>query len=1079
MITMQNNYNPSINIVRDQNEEITYFPTPNAMRVADQIESSFTAGIRVFNIIGSYGTGKSSFLWALTQTIKGKKHFFDVDTLIRKKVQVIPFIGDFKSTLDFLGEKFLGEKEVFSVDEIFAEIYHYFHKLGNKDALLVLLIDEFGKFLEYAAKHNPEKELYFLQQLAEFVNNPSYNIILVTTLHQNFDAYALSLSENQRREWAKVKGRFQEITFNEPVEQLLLLAGQQLKLKPIAESKREEVQSISTLFVKSKAFALKPEFALSVASELYPLDLFSASIAALAMQVYGQNERSLFSFLESNDYTGIAAYDTRTNPFYNIANLYDYLIFNYYSFLSSKYNPHFSAWQGIKTALERVENEVEEGLITKTQKIVKALGLLGLFSTKGSVLNREIIVEYAQKCLGVSEPESLLQLLLEKKIILYQNYAKRFVLTEGTDVDIQQELLLAGNQISDIEDIVTPLNYYFSFPAVFAKQYYYKTGTPRIFEFVISQYQKTNITPIGDTDGYVNLIFNDKVSVESIKSTSLESKGRPILYGYYRNTAVIRDLLKEIEKTKKTIQNIGEDRVAQRELANIKQHQEALLNHYIQHNLFEGSQEVVWIWNGAEVNINSKKQFNTLLSLICYEVYPNTPVFRSELVNRSKLSSQIHTAKRTFFRQLVNHWGEDDLGFEKDKFPPEKTIYLTLLRENGLISSSKSAHLPIAVSETSTFVSLWNAGEAYLEQTQKHRLPLTEFLEVLAKPPFKLKQGLIDFWVPTFLYLKRDEFALFGKDIYLPEINEATLELLAKSPKDYTIKAFDVEGVRLDIFNQYRQFLNQSTKSKTDNQTFIETIRPFITFYKGLPEYAKNTNRLHKESIAVRRAIITAKDPEKTFFEDFPTALGLTLSQLKKSPELLSEYVAKLQNAIRELRTCFDELVNRFELFIVEDIIYETLDFEGYKKKLKDRFIHIKQHRLLPYQKTLVMRISSDLDDRKAWLSSVAQAIVGKTLDNFRDEDEELLYDKFKTLVLELDSLSNISKNEVDEANEDVFTLEIASFEEIRKKTVRVPKKKQQEIEVLGALLRSHLGKDKTLNIAALANLLKELLKKS
>jgi hypothetical protein len=236
---------------------------------------------------------------------------------------------------------------------------------------------------------------------------------------------------------------------------------------------------------------------------------------------------------------------------------------------------------------------------------------------------------------------------------------------------------------------------------------------------------------------------------------------------------------------------------------------------------------------------------------------------------------------------------------------------------------------------------------------------------------------------------------------------------------------------------------------------------------------------LHKESIAVRRAIITAKDPEKTFFEDFPTALGLTLSQLKKSPELLSEYVAKLQNAIRELRTCFDELVNRFELFIVEDVIYETLDFEGYKKKLKDRFIHIKQHRLLPYQKTLVMRISSDLDDRKAWLSSVAQAIVGKTLDNFRDEDEELLYDKFKTLVLELDSLSNISKNEVDEVNEDVFTLEIASFEEIRKKTVRVPKKKQQEIEVLGALLRSHLGKDKTLNIAALANLLKELLKKS
>jgi len=401
-----------------------------------------------------------------------------------------------------------------------------------------------------------------------------------------------------------------------------------------------------------------------------------------------------------------------------------------------------------------------------------------------------------------------------------------------------------------------------------------------------------------------------------------------------------------------------------------------------------------------------------------------------------------------------------------------------LLRENGLDSSALPALLPIMVNADSSFISVWKAGEAFLAQAKRHRLPLTEFLDVLAKPPFKLKQGLADFWVPTFLYLKRDEFALFGNDIYLPEINEATLELIAKSPKDFTLKVFDVDGVRLDIFNQYRQFLSQSTKTYTDNQTFIETIRPFITFYRGLPEYAKHTNRLHKESIAIRRAILTAKDPEKTFFEDFPMALGISLLQLKKSPELLAEYVTKLQNAIRELRTCFEELVNRFELFIAEEVIYETFDFEGYKKKLRDRFKSVKQHRLLPYQKTLLMRVSSDLDDRKAWLSSIAQAVVGKTLDNFRDEDETILYDKFKTLVLEMDSLAQLSKNAVDETTEDVLNLEITSFEEIRRNVVRIPKKKKGEIDAIEKLLRMQLGKDKTLNIAALANLLKDLLKK-
>ncbi|MBK8193489.1 MAG: hypothetical protein IPK76_09855 [Lewinellaceae bacterium] len=51
---------------------------------------------------------------------------------------------------------------------------------------------------------------------------------------------------------------------------------------------------------------------------------------------------------------------------------------------------------------------------------------------------------------------------------------------------------------------------------------------------------------------------------------------------------------------------------------------------------------------------------------------PGTPAYRSELVNQGKLSSQVHTAKRIYFRHLVNHWSDEDLGFEKDKFSARK-----------------------------------------------------------------------------------------------------------------------------------------------------------------------------------------------------------------------------------------------------------------------------------------------------------------------------------------------------------------------------------------------------------------------
>ena len=100
-------------------------------------------------------------------------------------------------------------------------------KKANK--FLFIVVDEFGKVLEHAAKNNPERELYFLQKLAEFVNVPSRNIILLTTLHQNFGAYAGKLTDSQRNEWLKVKGRYKELVFSEPVQTALYRRSSQYR----------------------------------------------------------------------------------------------------------------------------------------------------------------------------------------------------------------------------------------------------------------------------------------------------------------------------------------------------------------------------------------------------------------------------------------------------------------------------------------------------------------------------------------------------------------------------------------------------------------------------------------------------------------------------------------------------------------------------------------------------------------------------------------------------------------------------------------------------------------------------------
>lgn len=134
---------------------------------------------------------------------------------------------------------------------------------------------------------------------------------------------------------------------------------------------------------------------------------------------------------------------------------------------------------------------------------------------------------------------------------------------------------------------------------------------------------------------------------------------------------------------------------------------------------------------------------------------------------------------------------------------------------------------------------------------------------------------------------------------------------------------------------------------------------------------------------------------------------------------------------------------------------------------------------MLPTQKTFLLRLDSQIEDNKAWLNSLALALIGNSLEKMDDEDEFLLFDRFKLMILELDSLNALSKSDFDEQSEDVVAIEISSFwEGVNKKMVRLPKNKKAEVEKVQMKLQKTLSSDTTINIAALSNILNELFRK-
>ena len=1070
-------YSPSVSIERDYNRSLNYIPTKNATDVFNSITNDYKSGTRSFSLVGAYGTGKSAFLLGLQKTLSGKEKYFTVGTNMfsgKRKFEFINLSGQYESLIENFAVAFeLDKRKEYSASDVIKAIALHAKRLNKQEAVCVIIIDEFGKYLEYAAKHNPEKELYFIQLLAELVNNDDTEFLFITTLHQDFNGYSRSLAKSQQNEWDKVKGRLKEIPFNEPVEQLLFLGAERISQIQLATPK-DNFSSLYKAIAKAKIFPLSdyntPEFA----QKLLPFDILSASVMTLALQKYGQNERSLFAFIESQDPLGIRGFKVSSVPFYNLECVYDYLVFNFYSYLNTTRNPDKQHWFAMRTAIERCEGLLENKSVDAI-KIIKTIGLLNLFGATSGKLNSEFLEQYGKFALGIANPKTVIQLLLRHKIIRFVNFNQKFVLFEGTDIDIEWVINEAGNLVERVSDVVHHLHKYFDASLIPAKAAFYQKGTPRFFQFLLSDKIELDKTPEGEIDGYINLIFSDTIKENELK-VKTASCHEAVLFGLFKNTTQISNEIFNIEKLTKAIDMHRDDSVAVRVMDGIKQQHVKLLNHYVSGSIYSRNNNTIWYFHGRRINnIRDRKTFNQNLSIICEQVYSDTPIYKNEMLNKSNYHSVIARARRDLMSRLVSNSHLENIGYEASEFPPDKTIYLSLIHATGI--HKKNGDTYILKQPGNSLKPIWNESMKFLESTKFGKRNINELIGSLSKRPFKIKQGLIDFWLPIFLLIKKDDFALFYDEAFVPNITDDTLDLIVRSPHKYEVKAFQVEGVRLDLFNRYRKLIEKEKSEAPQLNTFIDTIKPFISFYKGLTSYAQNTCSISNNSQRLREAIVTSKDPETTFFEKFPEAMGYTILKLRKSEVEMQHYVTQIQDSIRELRTVYFDLLDRFEKLITHETLGKKASFEIYKEALQERVSSVKEHLLNQSQKKFYKQILSPMEDRNAWLNAIAHACVDKRLDSFNDNDEKVLHEKFVHYLHQLDNLCELSKTNIDYDNEDVVKLEITSFvENIKERIIRMPKAKTQEAAKLALALQGGLSKDRQLNIVTLVKLLQEQL---
>ena len=222
-----------------------------------------------------------------------------------------------------------------------------------------------------------------------------------------------------------------------------------------------------------------------------------------------------------------------------------------------------------------------------------------------------------------------------------------------------------------------------------------------------------------------------------------------------------------------------------------------------------------------------------------------------------------------------------------------------------------------------------------------------------------------------------------------------------------------------------------------------------------------------------------AKDPEKTFFEDLPEALGFDKIALQKR-EKVEEFCYVVNRAVRELRSCYNDLIDRIESSVLDALSIEEYDYSEYVVEIRQRFASVNEHLLTDRLKEFYNHVMAEFDNRKEWYQSICYTALEQPLERLRDDQEEKLVHNLVTLFRECEKYSDISRMGVAaNDNEECFSVDMVATrgKNLSSQTFRLPKTEESKADELEKLLDEALANTDNDNVA-ICTLLRVLNKK-
>ena len=814
-----------------------------------------------------------------------------------------------------------------------------------------------------------------------------------------------------------------------------------------------------------------------------PLHPLTALALVRLCRKFGQNQRSLFSFLTSREKHGLSSFLQRpTQPvaFYGLAELYDYLAEGFGSGLGV--GESAARWVEIQSALDRAAS-----LGGTEQRFIKVVGVLAAIGQVENFKASEKVVRFA---LGL-EPADFRRCkasLSSHSIIVDRKHSGSIALWEGSDLDLDEEVRKAGRYIAGIASLAEKLNQLWAPRPLVAKGHSFKTGTLRYFSvrFADAATLGKSLEPEDGADGLLlyclPLNASEHQTLIELTSNNLLQEKPEVLVAIPLEVNALHEAIRELEALRYVQANTREleaDAVGRRELRARISVAESRVSTEVQ-RLFSPEENTArstrWFHHGMQQDIRTSRTLASFLSGICDAVYSQTPVLRNELVNRRNLSSAAAAARRNLLEAMISRQGEPRLGFVGT--PPEVSIYSSILAAPGIHRETDGVFAFGPPERESALSAVWREIVSFFDSCELERHTIADLFTTLQRRPYGLKLGVIPILFCAAAMAHDTEIAFYENGAFLPELTVDAFERLVRNPSSFELRRYRIEGVRKEVFVELARLFGRPAPARGD--TLLSNVKPLFRFLRRLPQYCQTTGRLSERTLQVRAVLMHAKEPDQLLFRELPMACGMEPFSVEEThSERATQFFAVLRSSITELQKSYDDLLRDLKALLLS--AFGLSDRSILEARVKAIAPYCVESRL----KAAVSYIANEHMEDALWVESVATTLVNKAPKSWTDDDRirfEIGLAEMSRNVRHLEALLYEEQTRLNAGQrlEEVYRIGVADRHSMELGAVVVVEKHEEQQFIRAVMaLEEHMrraGVSRQIALATLASVSKALL---